>query len=57
MRVPRRIVRASLPESTNRSGWSIVRLVVSILAALFLSGATVYDPERLPDGLVSEQRG
>jgi hypothetical protein len=54
MRVPRRIVRASLPESTNRSGWSIVRLVVSILAALFLSGATVYDPTYSPDRPVSE---
>lgn len=54
MRVPRRVVRASLPDPPERSRWSIVRLVVSILAALFLSGATVYDPTHSPDWPVSE---
>lgn len=54
MRVPRRVVRASLPDPPERSRWPIVRLVVSILAALFLSGATVYDPTHLPESPVSE---
>jgi len=52
MRVPRRVVRAPGIEPP-RSRWAILRLIFSILAALFLSGATVYDPDRSPDGPVS----
>lgn len=56
MRVPRRVVRAPGLEP-RRSRWAILRLVVSLLAALFLSGATVYDPARSPDRPGSAQKG